>query len=308
VESAGPNTSGFVVSPIYQNVTLKANQASAHYAVDLQNTTAADQTFKLSTLDFGSLNDSGGVAFLGSSTSDFSKKYGLAKWMKLDDDTVIVPAGQTVKLGVTVDNSPSLVGGGHYGAILATAQTAPGDKAAQARVGVYAVLSSLILLLKEPSEAPGMAVVLQAHDGSWLAMPISVTDRFKNTGTVHVIPRGLVEVKDPRGKVVERGPLNVDSGIILPTASRTYQTQLMTLAGARVPGRYTITATYRIGNAAKSSTYVTTFFYLGPWGLTVGLALVVLALLIVIEWRFGLVRKSGLMQRLPRPRLRRRRA
>jgi hypothetical protein len=297
-----------VVSPIYQNVTLKASQAEARYFVNLQNSTATDQAFKLSTLDFGSLNDSGGVAFLGSSTSDFAKKYGLAKWMRLDDETVTVPAGETVKLGVTVDNSPSLVGGGHYGAILATAQTAPGDKAAQARVGVYEVLSSLILLVKEPSEAPGMEAVLQAHDGTWLAMPITITDRFKNTGTVHVIPRGLVEVKDPAGKVVGRGSLNVDSGIILPEASRSYQTQLMKLAEAHLPGRYTVTATYRIGNDRKTKTYATTFLYLGATGLAVGLGLVLLAMLIVLEWRFKLVRKSELARRLnPLPKLKRRR-
>jgi len=298
-----------VISPIYQNVTLKADQDQAHYFVNLQNTTPSDQVFKLSTLDFGSLNDSGGVAFLGSSTSDFAKKYGLAKWMKLEEDTVTVPAGESVKLGVTVDNSPSLIGGGHYGAILATAQTAPGDKAAQARVGVFAVLSSLILLVKEPSEAPGMEVVLQAHDGSWLALPITITDRFKNTGTVHVIPRGLVEVKDPAGKGVERGSLTVDSGIILPEAARSYQTQLMKLRESPMPGRYTVIATYRIGNDTKTKTYVTTFLYLGTAGLMVGSGLVLLAILIVLEWRFKLVRKTGLLRKFkPWPGLRRRRA
>ena len=259
--------SGFVVSPIYENVSIGEHQPTAHYVVSLTNTTDKDQAFKLSTIDFGSLNESGGVAFLGTSSSSFAKKYGLSKWMKLDDNTVDVAAGKSVSLGVSIVNSDSLTSGGHYGAILATALTVPTDKAAQPRVGVFEVLSSLILLIKQGNTQITMDLVSQEQNGGWWKMPSVVTDRFKATGNVHVVPRGLVEVKDPLGRLVSRGSMNVNSNIILPGNARKYDTPLMKLAAVRWPGVYSVISTYRVDGSTTTTTFSTVFWYLGPVGL-----------------------------------------
>jgi hypothetical protein len=267
--------SGFVVSPIYQNVSIGAQQAQAHYEVTLSNSTAADQSFKLSTVDFGSLNDSGGVAFLGSSTSSFSKKYGLSGWMKLDSDTVAVPQGKSVQIGVSILNSDTLTAGGHYGAILATALTAPDGPAVQPRVGVFEVLSSLLLLIKQGGATPSLSVTAQSADGGWWRMPSSVTDRFQNSGNVHVVPRGVVEVKDPLGKVVMRGSINENSGIILPQMYRKYATPLMAMEAAWVPGRYSVVLSYRFDGTNSTKIFATGFWFLGRWGIAaVGVLLI----------------------------------
>jgi hypothetical protein len=121
---------------------------------------------------------------------------------------------------VTIDNSSSLTPGGHYGAILATAQTAPTDKPMQARVGVLAVLSSLILLVKDGGPPPNLDLKSQTISGRGLQLPSQVDQQFVNAGDVHVVPRGVVQVIDPAGHVVERGALNVNSGIILPAIRR----------------------------------------------------------------------------------------
>lgn len=267
--SDGQAQSGFGVSPFYQNVSLGEHQAQAHYTVTLTNNTASDQSFKLSTMDFGSLNDSGGVAFLGSATSSYAKKYGLAAWMKLDADTVTVPQGKEAQIGVSILNADSLTAGGHYGAILATALTAPNGQVVRPQVGVFAVLSSLILLVKQGGAPPALSVTKQASNGGWWRLPSLVTDQFSNDGGVHVVPRGLVEVRDPMGRVVERGAINEDSGIILPQMERKYVTPLLSLASARIPGTYTVVLSYRFDGAAGSRTFRSSYLYLGPLGLAI---------------------------------------
>lgn len=282
-----PAETGFVVSPAYQNVSIGQSQEQAHYEVTLTNSTGTDQAFKLSTVDFGSLNDSGGVAFLGSSTSSFAKKYGLSNWMKLDADTVTVPAGKDVQIGVSVLNSDTLTSGGHYGAILATAQTAPNGPAMQPRVGVFEVLSSLLLLIKQGGAPPSLIATSQSANGGWWNMPSTVTDRFQNQGNVHVTPRGVIEVTDPLGRVVERGSINVDSGIILPQMYRKYTTSLYTMAKPRIPGHYLVKLTYRFDGTTDTKVFTSSFWYFGPPGLGILAGLIALLAVVVagIWWR-----------------------
>ena len=99
---------GLAVSPAFQELAIKPDQSRADYTLQLINRNATDQNFRLSTVDFGALDDSGGVAFLGKPSSELEHKYGLASWMILEKDAVFVPAGKTVAVTVTVDNRQSL--------------------------------------------------------------------------------------------------------------------------------------------------------------------------------------------------------
>jgi hypothetical protein len=270
------NIAGSVgISPSFQNVSIAKNQAQAHYFVTLTNLTSHDQAFKLSVEDFGSLNESGGVAFLGTSSSAFARKYGLSAWLTLDQGQVTVPAGQSEQIGVTLNNSASLTPGGHYGAILATELAGANGSAAQLHVGVLAVLSSLILLIKEGGPPPNLVLVGQTVDKSMFAMPTTVSDRFENLGNVHVVPRGLIQVTDPWGRAIDRGSINVNSGIILPSMFRRYDTPLVPLATAIWPGRYTVATAYRYDGTTATKPYTTTFWYAGSPLLWVGVVLLV---------------------------------
>jgi hypothetical protein len=259
----GGSSASIGISPVYQNVSIAAHQPSSHYVVTLSNGTGTDQAFKLSVVDFGSLNESGGVAFLGTSSSTFAQKYGLSKWLSLDQNALTVPAGESVQIGVTVTNSESLSPGGHYGAILATALTAPNGPPVGPRVGVLEVLSSLLLLVKGGGPLPDLRLVSQSVDAQGLHMPSQVEDRFQNAGDVHVVPRGVVEVRDPFGRLVERAALNEDSGIILPQTFRRYEAPLMQLATVWTPGRYSVVTTYRYDGTQTTKVFSSSFWYIG---------------------------------------------
>lgn len=277
--------SGLTISPVYQDVSLTKDQSSAHYTVTLTNNSMVSQTFKFEVKDFGSLDESGGVAFLGDSTSNFEKAHGLAKWVTLDKDSATVPAGGQVQIGMTVSNAESLASGGHYAALEAEAQTAPTDPAKNSRVGITQVLSSLLFLLKDGSAPPNLRLVDQTLGGRGaLSLPASANERFLDDGAVHVVPRGTVTIQDPLGRQVMRGALNEDSGIILPGSFRRYQTPLVQLASAWLPGRYTATTVYRYDGTSSTQTAQVSFWYAGAWWLWAAAVLLLVLLGLALWW------------------------
>ncbi len=285
------DTSGVGIAPFYQNVTIGQNQAQAEYAVNLTNDSAVSQSFTLSTMNFGALNNTGGVAFLGSSSSQFAQKHGLTSWMSLNEDSVTLTPGANTQIVVTIHNSASLGVGGHYGAVLATAQSAPAAPGAKPQVGVRQVLSSLILLIKSGAPPPNLVLVSQKTPDAGFSLPASTTDSFENQGDIHVVPRGLTDVRDPTGRLVMNGGLNIDSGIILPGMYRSYSTPLMKLASAWLPGNYTLTTTYRYDGTNATKTFVSTIWYWGPAYVWALMAMVLLVLGGGILWWLG--RRKG---------------
>lgn len=277
------------VSPVFQNVHI--GQGGSRYVITIANDSSVSQAFRFSAADFGSLNDTGGVAFVGDTPTDFSKAHGLAKWMTLEKDSAVIAAGEKMQLGVTVNNDDSLSAGGHYGAVIAEALTAPENPSGNVRVGVKQVITSLILLVKDGAAPPDLQLVSQvpSRSGPW-KLPTDMTMRFSNEGAVHVVPRGVTSVKDPLGREVERGALNENSGIVLPGALRKYDTPLMRLASAWMPGRYSVATTYRYDGSEATKVLATSFWYLGSLPLMAGLLLVLVLMGGGVWWLIGLWR------------------
>ena len=242
--------------------------------MSIANGTPVPQLFTLSTVDFGSLNETGGVAFLGTSSSSYAQKYGLSRWMKLSQPSVTLSPGQNVTIGVTLENSTLLSYGGHYGAVLAKAETAPSGSRAGAHVGVIEELSSLFLLVKAGGPLPNLRVISQRVESKFLQMPSVVDNVFQDQGDVHVVPRGVINITDPTGKLVERGALDVNSGAILPQTLRQYSTPLLRLTSAWLPGYYHVAAVYRYDGITATKTFVTGFWYVNFLALWVAVFLV----------------------------------
>lgn len=275
----------FSITPAFQDVKLTATQTQTVFKLTLANHTPFDQSFKLSSADFGSLDETGGVAFLGTPKSELDHPYGLSPWMTLEKDIVFVPSGKSADILVTINNRSSLAPGGHYGAVLATAITDTGETfTGDAGVGVRQILSSLVLLTKEGGGDPKLTLVSQTTDAHSWRLPTHIDQRFQNSGNLHVVPRGVVVVRDPAGRVVERAAMNEDSSVILPQSFRRLTASFIGVATAWLPGRYTITSTYRYDGSDATSTLVSSFWYGGATLLWMVLAGILLLSAGLIYW------------------------
>ncbi len=235
---------GLTLSPMFQEITLDRAERQKDFSISLTNNTDTLVTLRLSLLDFGSLDESGGVAFLGASR-DLEKKYALASWMRPEKDVLTLMPGENQEVRVFIENRDSLSPGGHYGALVFKAGDDTIDPNKTNEVAINQLFSVLVFVKKVGGEIYQLNLKEQEFARNEFFVPEAVQLRFENSGNVHVVPRGTVTIMDPLGRMVSKGVINEESGIMLPETFRVYSTHLRTLAWSFVPGRYTLTIAYR---------------------------------------------------------------
>lgn len=241
---AQENGEGFSITPFFQEIILERDQKETVFFLTVENTTNAPAIFRVSVLDFGALDESGGVAFLGA--SDPERKYGLASWISLEKDALVLNPGEKQNIRVAVENKESLSPGGHYAAIFLKMEPdkAPAGENASS-VAFNQSLASLVFTRKLGGEIYGLEFKGQEMQKQLLQNPAGTKLRFQNTGNVHIVPRGIVKVVDPFGREVLRGIINSGSAIILPETFRVFPVSLKKIAPILFPGRYAVSVEYR---------------------------------------------------------------
>lgn len=238
---------GITVSPAFQEVILDQEDKEKNFVVSVANDTDDIVTLRLSVFDFGSLDESGGVAFLGVS-GDLEKKYSLASWMRPEKDVLTLAPGEIGKVRVTIENRDTLGPGGHYGALTFktenTAKKNQGESAGDT-VSVQQLFSTLIFVKKVGGEIYHLELKASEYQSAIVKFQDLLSLRFENNGNVHLVPRGVVTVMDPFGRIVKKGIINQESALILPETLRVYPVRLSTLAASFIPGRYTMDIAYR---------------------------------------------------------------
>ena len=281
---SGVYAAGVTVSPAFQNIVVTQAMSGKDFIVTLTNQSTIGLNFDLSTSDFGTLDETGGVVFLGTPAAELEHRYGLVSWLTLDRNTVFIPQAGSKQIQVHVDNRPSLAPGGHYAALLATATGDGGASLRDPKVNLHQVIASLILVRKDGGAQPGLDLVgFSPQSKNWFHLPNYVDLRFHDAGNVHVIPHGTLILSDPSGKVVSRGIINEDSVTVFPESFRKMTSKLLLVRRPWLPGLYSLTATYRYDNDASTASQVTTFWYLGN-ALTAGLIILILLTSGVILW------------------------
>ncbi len=232
------------ISPFLQEVRFSGNDATKDFDITLTNNSGLEQNFKLSVLDFGSLNDSGGIVFEGSSASSLLKKYGLANWLQLSSKNLTLEPGKSAQIVATIINDITLKPGGHYGAIVASLDST--NDSQPNRVSINQKLSSLILATKVGGEKYDLKLDNVITNGNAFGLPNKVRLVFKNPGNVHVVPRGTVKLVSAGGKVISEGVINEDSSFVLPETDRQLEVKLKGIArGGFWPSVYHVQIDYR---------------------------------------------------------------
>jgi len=254
---------GFSISPFFQEINVQKDQASAPFSIEVKNTTDNPAVFRVSVLDFGTLDESGGVAFLGSADN---LKYSLASWISLSSDALVLKPGETQAIKGTIENRESLSPGGHYGAIFFKIEDADNNVTdnKQSPVTFDPSFASLLFVRKVGGETYGLNLNNKDFAKSIFTLPGWIKLRFQNTGNVHVIPRGTVEISDPWGRQVLKSIINNESSIILPETFRVFPGTFRQIVPVFVPGRYTLIVNYRYDGKNDFVSERVNFFLIPP--------------------------------------------
>lgn len=275
------------IEPFLQEVILEPGDSSKIFSVRITNNTRSIFNFELEPLDFGSLNETGGIFFTGTEGVKLSSKYGLAEWIELEHTGMSLPAGGTAKINVTIYNRPDLSPGGHYGAIFinSTGESAQVNKP---RVSLRQSISALILAVKRGGERYDMALAGLETNGSWYKPPSRVSLRFKNTGNTHVVPRGIVSLADEKKTIYLKGVINEDSSYILPETYRILPVELKSQKGYSLGliRSYKLNVDYRYDDLDKIATKSYTVRWVN-WPMVIVLIVILTAAFFTVNYYYG---------------------
>jgi hypothetical protein len=278
--------SGISLTPSYQDIIIN-DESEKSFDLIIANNTNVDEIFELSVVDFGTLNETGGIAFLTTKTESSEKKYALASWVSLEKNEVIVAPGQEQKIKITILNRESLAPGGHYGAVLATIKT--GDPRNQDAVGINQTMASLMYVLKTKGEIFEVVVKDLVEKNNIFKMTNSASISLINRGNVHAIPRGDYEILMGE-RMVAKGIINESFDRILPESVRVFETKVGKITKWNWPGRYETRFCLRYDEKNDFEVFKNSFFYIGYEGLV----LVVVFLVIFLGLTLKLGKKTKL--------------
>jgi hypothetical protein len=276
---------GFSVSPFFQELSVQEKDDKIPFTIEIKNNNELVTVFRISVLDFGALDESGGVAFLGSSDN---LKYGLASWIILENDTVVIAPGETQTVKGSIENRDSLSPGGHYAAVYFKMEENENSVKDNKNVALDTSFASLLFVRKIGGEIYGLNLNNVDFPFSIFKLPASVGLRFQNPGNVHVLPRGTIELTDPFGRKIQRGIINEQSAIILPETFRVFKTEMLKLTTAFVPGEYKLDVFYRFDGKTDFTRKNQSFFFVPP--LFIGS---VVSLLILIAGVISFIKKKN---------------
>ena len=263
---------GLSIGPFLQEVTLSPGQAESSFRITVTNTTGTELPLRLSVVDFGAADEAGGINFLPSA-DNLERRYGLASWMRLEKDALVLASGSSQQVLVTVDNRESLSPGGHYGAVIFEVDKERNGGDIQPKVDFTKAVSTLVLAKKLGGEKRSMTLSNSMWSGPPLFLPHEVKLRFLNNGNVHTTTSGDVTLTDVFSRTISRGVINPESTVVLPESTRAYQVKLTDRATLWLPGWITVTTRYKVTDVSGYVTSKSSFFIATPRSMVVVLVL-----------------------------------
>jgi len=218
--------------------------------------------------------------------SETTTAYSIVDWVAPLPSLLLIPKeikAMTATINVPKDASP----GGHYGVIRFTSTPPTPDGSG---VSLAASIGVLVLLtvngeIKQGLTVDKFTVGKGDKTGSiFESAPIVFTQKFKNTGNVHVQPTGQVIISDMFGKKFAAVNVNVPPGNVLPDSTRQFKQNLdkSVIGGKRMFGKYSAKLSMTYGDKKKVEQTIS--FWVIPFKLVLTVILVLVGLFFLLRF------------------------
>lgn len=195
----------FVIGPAKEEIWLNPGE-SATINLNITNRLGSEMGFKVGVEDFiGSKDPSQVIVFLGEEKGPYSLK----DYLKPEITEFTLLQGQRMVLPVEISIPKDAEPGGRYGAIMVSTfspAAGPEAEAGEVKGGVQFVsrLASLFLVrIKGEVKEDGFLKSLEADKSYYQKGPISFSLLYENNGSVHLVPYGIIEIKNLLGRKVD---------------------------------------------------------------------------------------------------------
>jgi len=269
-----------VSAPVY-NFGINPGE-SAQEIIKIRNVGASAQTFYPEVLDFKPAGESGTPTFL-KTTESASYTYSLASWITISTQGITLEPKESAALNFTINVPKNAEAGGHYAGIL-FGTTAP------ATTGTGVAISNKVgslVLVRVAGDAKEIATLKEfsTPKNSYEKGPVDFIVRVQNSGSVHVIPKGTIEIKNIFGRSVASLNVNDKNGNVLPDSVRRFDKESDNLSwkpDGFTFGRYKADLLLTYGSPAKTLAGSVTFWVV-PWvQLLIMLAILIVLVLLLV--------------------------
>lgn len=157
--------------------------------------------------------------------------YSCAKWIELTEDKFTLDPGSKKAIGARI-KVPRGVRGGRYAVILfeslSSGRRKRGNVMLGARLGTI-VMVSIARTLKREAKISQIKVEdapvspRKRRQGKTLIQPVDFIVSLKNMSNVHIRAKGSVVIKNDKGRIIDRIPLETGTGTVFPDGVRDFQ-------------------------------------------------------------------------------------
>lgn len=281
-ESTAGSGQALEIAPPLLNVSANPG-STVKTKLSLRDVSAIPLTVSNEINDFVANGEDGAPKILTDAKQE--SPYSLKNWIKPIPRLSLTPR-QIVEVPVTVSVPANASPGGYYAVVRFTAQATDPEKSG---VSLSASLGALVFLKVngDAKEQLEVAEFATQQDGktNWLfeSAPVGFLERLKNTGTIHLQPKGRVTVKDSFGKIVATVNVNLSGENVLPDQTRRFTSKLdSSVIGNRILfGHYTAELSVTYGSKGQTLTSTTSF-----WVIPYKLILFIIFAFIVLFFAF----------------------
>ncbi|MFC1789717.1 hypothetical protein ACFLYY_01935 [Patescibacteria group bacterium] len=255
------------------------------------NRTGKTLTFSIGTEDFtGSYDPSKPVVFLG----DEKGPYILKDWLKPELEEFTLEHGQRIHLPITISAPQDAEPGGHYGAIFASVLPESLEKDQETNQGQVSIVARAGILffvrVSGDVKEEGNLTELSLQKKFYEKGPIPFELIYENTGSVHLVPYGTIEIKNLLGKTVEE--IELDPWFAMPNSLRIRE---VTWEPNFLFGKYTVTAQVNRGYQDIVDRKSVDFWVI-PWKILLTGIMILILVIWLIFWiasRFEIKKKTS---------------
>ena len=263
---------GLTISPFLLERQMQKGD-STDEIIDITNTSSQVLPVIISINDFIPVGDNGQEEFVDPGQGD--PHYSLSSWITITSDPKpILQPGEKTSIHFTITPPTNAEDGGHYGAILFTFKSGILSGTGSE---VIEKLGAIILVKLGKAVEDGQIANFSTSHSFYQYPPVSFNTRFKNTGNVHVAPRGNISIYNMFGTEVASVLVNENANNVLANTERAFASTWDTKF-AFGPYRASVKLVY--GDSGSVVTASTTFWIL-PWKTVLIYAFILLILILL---------------------------
>jgi hypothetical protein len=178
-------------------------------------------TVRPQAVDFRSESEEGGVPYFFTPAADQYVGI-LSRWVDIPDEPLKLEPNVYASIPVTIRIPRNAPAGGYYGAVLFRVDNAANPERQLGSAIDAAIAALYIVDVSGDRTETGEIVDFYFHDDLNEGLPAEGVLRFENLGNTHLAPTGVVEIFNEFGWLVDRIPLNAESGLVLPRDVRRF--------------------------------------------------------------------------------------